>query len=89
MAATATNEIVVVDGDDWVGLYLNGKLQLEGHGRSRHADILAWGQENGPATIRLVFADLDWLSECGRLPENLSEVEVDTEGTPCPEAAAE
>jgi hypothetical protein len=89
MADAAQNEIVVVDGDDWLGLYLNGELQLEGHGRSRHADILAWGQQHAPATVRLVFADTGWLEDEGRLPQRLSEVKAGSEGEPRPDLAAQ
>lgn len=87
--AVQTNEITVVDGDDWLGLYVNGDLKLQGHGRSRHADILAFGAEYAPYTVSLVFADVEWLHEEGQLPEVLSEVKVESTSEPRADLAAQ
>ena len=83
------NEITVVDGDDWLGLYVNGKLIIEGHGRSRHADILAFGAEHQPYTVKLLFADVDWLHEEMRLPAKLEDVQIDYSGDPSASLAAQ
>ena len=85
----AKNEIVVVDGDDWIGLYINGELDVEGHGHSRHADILAWGAQYAPATVRLIFVDSAWMESQGRLPQKLSDVQVSSEEQPRAELAAQ
>ena len=89
MEAPTINEIAVVDGDDWLGLYVNGELKLEGHGRSRHADILAFGAEYAPYTVRLIFADLEWMERVGSLPPTLAEVVVGSEEPPRSSGAAQ
>ena len=86
---TGSFEITVVDADDWLGLYVNGELALEGHGRSRHADILAFGAKHSPYTVRLVFADLTWMEGEGRMPSQLADVIVASESEPRAELAAQ
>lgn len=67
----AEREIVIVDADDWAGLYIDGKLVYEGHSIDyrqvfKHLNIDYSRKE----------ADFEWMDEVGRLPENLSEVEL-------------
>ena len=86
---TTLKEITVVDGDDWLGLYVDGELTLEGHGRSRHADILAFGAQHAPYTVKLLFADTEWLQKNGRLPKQLDAVKVVSEDAPQADLAAQ
>lgn len=74
MANSETHEIVLVDGDDWKGIYIDGVVKHQGHSIPTHV----WGEllETGPYTFREVQADVDWLSSLGWLPEHLSDVRV-------------
>lgn len=65
-------EIIEVDGEDWAGLYINGKLYAEG-------DSLDWDvffKMLLPQT-KTITADPEWVREVGNLPENLEEVKLD------------
>lgn len=58
-----------VMGDDWDGLYTEGKLVREGHSFSvRH--LFEWLGVD----VDIVVADLNWLGERGNLPEDLKDI---------------
>ena len=59
--------ITLAKGEDWEGLYLNGKLIEQNHKISCVDMLKLLGQS-------VVYVDLDWLEEKGTLPENLSDV---------------
>jgi hypothetical protein len=61
----------LVRGDDWEGLYIDGKLETEGHSLSP-SDIFK------VLDIRVTNHDLDdeWICEQGSLPENFDEVKL-------------
>jgi len=61
--------VTFVDGDDWQGLYLNGKLVEEGH-CVRVDDIL---RRLGIACEQ-IYADDQWLAKRGSLPENRNDI---------------
>jgi len=61
--------ITLVDGDDWEGLYLDGKLVQEGH-HVRLEDIF----RHLGIEANFVYPDTEWLEARGNLPENLREV---------------
>jgi hypothetical protein len=88
---SAPTEITVVDCDDWLGLYVDGELALEGHGRSHHSDILAFGAKHSPYTIRCIFADEAWMEDVVQvsgMPQQLSDV-IGREQEPRAELAAQ
>jgi hypothetical protein len=62
-------KIDLVYGDDWIGLYLDGKLVEEGHSLEPFHVLDALG-------IKHTYhaADIDWLHEEGCLPERLDDV---------------
>lgn len=62
-------EFVFVFGDDWSGLYKDGKLVLQGHDNLPYDYRRALG-------VTSVSADLDWLEQEGRLPASLEDVVV-------------
>lgn len=66
---TTAKEITLVDGDDWTGIYIDGKLAAEGHSFDK-ADLLQI--LNIPYEYK--EADPDWMYEVGNLPKNLSDV---------------
>ena len=66
-------DIFFAKGDDWRGIYLDGRLAFEGHSYPIKELVTILNQ------ISTVFADegevdLDWLDNRGGLPENLDEV---------------
>lgn len=65
--------IVYVDGDDWVGLYVDGSLKHEGHSIAAEK-LLQIGVENPGATVERKYADIDWLMDLGNFPLTLDEV---------------
>jgi hypothetical protein len=65
------NEIAYVDGDDWVGLYINRKLVSEGH-----QITLQEFCELCKIKIKFYEADNEWLGKRGHFPQKLGEVVV-------------
>lgn len=59
--------ITFVEGDDWRGIYIDGSLHYEGHSIPRYVIAELVGAD-------LVYADLNWLSAQGRLPQSLDDV---------------
>ena len=62
-------KVTFVDGDDWEGVYIDGKLVAEGH-HVRIDELLQLLGINGEQ----IYADDAWLADRGSLPQNLSEV---------------
>ena len=65
-------KLTIIDGDDWVGFYQNGKLIWQGHSPNllELAGILT---KAGLKTEKKECSG-DWLYERGDMPEKLSEV---------------
>jgi hypothetical protein len=63
-----------VEGDDWVGLYMDGELVYEGHSISP-----AYLAELLDADFERIWADDAWLYDVGTLPKNLEDVRVERE----------
>lgn len=69
---TKANEIVIVNHDDWQGIYVDGKLLMQDH-RLRLSDVLtALGIK-----LNERWVDGEWLETEGLLPEDLNEVWFD------------
>lgn len=64
-------QITFVYGDDWEGLYVNGRLEAQGHAVSRREILSALGY-----SFEEVEADLEWLHDEGELPPRLSDVQT-------------
>jgi len=64
-------KVVIVEGDDWKGLYVDGKLEYEDHNITPKKVLDVLGIELG-----IMECDLNWLFERGDMPKNLSEVKV-------------
>ena len=64
-------EVVIVNGDDWKGVYIDGKLRYESHS-IRPEELLRLLGIN----CRDFECDLNWLEEEGNLPENLDDVKL-------------
>lgn len=72
-------ELTLVDCDDWVALYVDGKLTQQGHGRARAAgvDLLAFGASHSPFSVKLIFGDPGWIERVVHydgMPDQLSDV---------------
>ena len=64
-------KVTYVQGDDWEGVYIDGKLEIEGHSIDFREVLDKMGVQ-----VESISADCNWLHERGRLPDNLSEVKV-------------
>ena len=64
-----SDKITIVSGDDWEGVYRNGRLVCEGHIVNCYEALRSLGYP-----VKCVTADQDWLEDNGRLPDRLSEV---------------
>lgn len=62
-------QFTYVDGDGWVGLYVDGNLIYEDH----DLDALTVFELMGIGVARL-DADLDWIDKVGHFPLQLKEV---------------
>lgn len=70
-------KIIQVLGDDWEGIYTNGKLALEGHSIGT-LELLEWLKETGQkiTSVAQVEADTEWLNENGSLPRLIEDVVI-------------
>ena len=64
--------VTIVSCDDWVGLYLEGSLKLEGHSLPLR-DVIELLVGEAPNRVE---ADADWIADRGSLPDSLAEVVV-------------
>lgn len=62
-------KIVFVEGDDWEGVYGDGKLLAEGHRLNKRDVLDALGIE-----YEELNADKQWLEDSGRLPTWIEDV---------------
>ena len=67
-------KIALFWGDDWEGLYINGKLIYENHSIRAHEIITILEKHGMDATC--VEVNDYWLMENGRLPEDATDVLV-------------
>lgn len=68
-------EVVQAMGDDWNGLFINGKLVMEDH-HLKMKDVQAAMKAAGALGVEIEFAevDMDWMWEVGSFPSDISEV---------------
>lgn len=71
MASQKIEKVTIVRADDWVGLYVNGRLAAEGHSLSEYHVLEALGinQES-------IECDQEWIEDMGNLPKNLKDVKT-------------
>lgn len=69
-----TIEVIHVRGDDWQGLYFDGKLAHEGHTLHLGQVLASITELNAPIVYRVVYAYEDWLMDVGSLPDDLTDV---------------
>jgi hypothetical protein len=72
---TQLRKVVLVEdpGGDWEGLYIDGKLAVDGHTLSA-SYVLHHLASSGAIEFDRFDCDQDWLYGNGRLPLNLEEV---------------
>lgn len=64
-----TKDIVYVMGDDWEGVYIDGKLVNENHSVNWPYVLKQLGHY-----VSVKEVDYEWLGERGNFPEDISEV---------------
>jgi hypothetical protein len=67
--------VTFVDGDDWEGLYVDGQLVTQGHTVSLKEAAEVFMQAQPVSAFDTRFADTQWLSEVGQLPDKLRDVQ--------------
>lgn len=65
-------EIILVDMDDWVGLYADGELKLQGHSLSVR-DVIEFLTGTRPTTLEPTYEEVERLNYS--LPEKLAHIE--------------
>lgn len=66
--------LTLVRGDDWDGIYIDGKLHSEGHSFSDFS-LLELGISLPVNTkLETIFPNVDWLEYEGSYPDNLEHV---------------
>lgn len=68
--------ITFARGDDWEGFYVDDRLRAEGHSISA-GEVFEWVRDIGEVRVTSYESkevNLDWLDDCGSLPERLSDV---------------
>jgi hypothetical protein len=67
-------ELIIIDGDDWVGFYQDGKLLWQGH--SPNLNELSQILTRAGLPTEFKECGGDWLYDRGDMPEDLSEVKL-------------
>jgi len=65
-------KIVFVSGDDWVGIYVNGKLVVQDHSLNPIEVLNAI-----EADFEYVYPDQEWLETEGQFPDDLKNVKLE------------
>ena len=68
------NKITVVYGDDWKGLYIDGKLAYENHSIDLQTFLWVLEKNGIRLDVECKDCDEDWLEHRGNLPKDLKEV---------------
>lgn len=68
-------KLVLVRGDDWEGIYVDGTLVTEGHSTETIAAIEI-AVAHHVTECETQYADLAWLHDEGNLPRRLDEVKL-------------
>jgi hypothetical protein len=70
-------EYVLVKGEDWRGLYLNGKLVLQDHSIDlEYALNFIIKNGAGITSFKAIECDDNWLEENHELPTNLADAKL-------------
>ena len=72
-------KVVLVLGDDWNGLYIDGKLEIENHSLSAYQALQTLSLNSHDFQLDQIVADEEWLEQKGCLPEELSDVKESKE----------
>jgi len=67
--------ITLVNAEDWIGVYIDGKLVYEYHDLEPETllDLIEVIKYNS------VWADEEWFNKCSSLPKKLSDVKLEVE----------
>lgn len=64
-------EATIIQGDDWVGVYIDGKLITQGHQINSRELLRELGY-----FVEFFEPDYDWLDGEGSLPDDLQDVKL-------------
>lgn len=68
--------VTYVHGDDWCGLYRNGRLSLEGHSLPI-GEVMRSIENQGSIHYHEFEVDQTWLENQGSLPSNLGDIPLE------------
>lgn len=72
------SRLVLVNGDEWEGLYLDGVLQWQNHSVNHHHVAQAINASPTPVTEMVhVEVDVEWMLDEGYLPRMLEDIPLD------------
>jgi hypothetical protein len=67
-------QLKIIDGEDWIGIYIDNKLVYEGHNIPL-LSLLDLLRQNGlDIDYEIYGCDQKWLEERGNLPEKFEDV---------------
>jgi hypothetical protein len=70
------NQITLVNGDNWQGLYINEKLVMQDHSITGH-DVMRLMLYQVFDNSETLYPDQDWLDNLGNYPTNLVDVRLE------------
>lgn len=73
MPIRTTSKMTFIHGDDWEGIYIDGKLETEGHSHAP-AEAVRLAILRNVAEVEVKECDFNWLHDEGNLPVDLSDV---------------
>ena len=73
MTISKTTKMTFIHGDDWEGIYIDGKLETEGHSHEP-TEVVRLAIRRNVSEVDVKECDFDWLHDEGNLPNDLSDV---------------
>lgn len=68
--------LTMVRGDDWEGIYIDGKLVSEGHSHDT-VEAIKLALKHTITSVETKYADSKWLDDEGNLPTDLRDVKLE------------
>lgn len=67
------SKLTIVNGDDWTGLFIDGRLLVEGSSFST-LTVAEVCIKHAVSAVESQDADSEWLNDLGNFPDDLSDV---------------
>lgn len=73
MTIRTTTTMTIIRGNDWEGIYIDGKLTTEGHSHEV-VEAIRLAIRRKVSEVVVKECDFDWLLDQGNLPTDLADV---------------